>query len=50
MNKDKEFELKVQMFCTALHVSDKNSFLLMKRVAEEVNEAFEVLKQHSEES
>lgn len=47
MEKDKEFELKVQMFCAALHVSEKNSFLLMKSVAEEVNEAFDVLKQHS---
>lgn len=45
MNKDKELELKVQMFCAAIREIDNNKSFWVKRIAEDVNEAFEVLKE-----
>lgn len=50
MNKDKELELKVQMFCAAVRGEDRTNFLGMERLAEVVNEAFELLKEHCEKS
>lgn len=47
MNKGKELELMVQMFCAAIRESDKNRLFCMKRTAEDVNEAFELLKTKS---
>lgn len=46
MDKDKELELKVQMFCAAVRGEDRTNFFWMKRIAEDVNESFEVLKEH----
>lgn len=37
MNKDKELELKVQMFCAAIRQSNKDRLFLMKRTAEDVS-------------
>lgn len=45
MDKDKELGLKVQMFCAAIRESDKSKLFIVRKVAEDVNEAFEVLKQ-----
>lgn len=50
MNKDKELELKVQMFCAAVGEKGIDSFFRMERLAEVVNEAFELLKEHREKS
>ena len=50
MNKDKELELKVQMFCAAIRESDRSHFFYMRRTAEDVNVAFEVLKKGSDKS
>ena len=50
MNKDKEIELKVQMFCAAIRESYKDNLFRMKRTAEDVNEAFKVLKGTDEQS
>lgn len=50
MNKDKELELKVQMFCAAIRGSDISHFFYMSRFAENVNVAFKVLKEGSDES
>jgi hypothetical protein len=44
MEKDKEIELKVQMFCAAIKACDKSHLFYMRRVAEGVNGAFEELK------
>lgn len=45
MDKDKELELKVQMFCAAIRESDRSHFFYMRRTAEDVNVAFEELKE-----
>lgn len=50
MNKDKELELKVQMFCAAIRQSDISHLFYMSRFAENVNAAFEVLKEGSDKS
>lgn len=50
MDKDKELELKVQMFCASVRDEDRASLFWMKRIAEYVNESFEVLKEHRNES
>lgn len=50
MDKDKELELKVQMFCAAVGGKGIDSFFRMERLAEVVNEAFEALKNQEEES
>lgn len=49
MEKDKELELKVQMFCAAIRSCDKDHLFYMKRVAEGVNVAFEALKEQGED-
>lgn len=46
MDKDKELELKVQMFCAAVRDEDRTNLFWMKRIAEDVNESFEVLKEY----
>lgn len=50
MNKDKELELKVQMFCAAAGNNGIDSFFRMERLTEDVNEAFELLKEHCNKS
>lgn len=50
MDKEKEIELKVQMFCAAIRESDESNFFRFRRTAEDVNIAFEVLKEGSNES
>ena len=50
MDKDKELELKVQMFCAAIRESDKSKLFGFRGTAEDVNIAFEVLKEGSDES
>lgn len=50
MDKDKELELKVQMFCSAIRESDRSHLFYMRRTAEDVNIAFEVLKEDDSKS
>ena len=50
MDKDKELELKVQMFCAAIRESDISHLFYMSRFAEKVNVAFKVLKEGSNKS
>lgn len=50
MDKDKELELKVQMFCAAVRGEDRTIFFWMERLTEVVNEAFELLKEHCDKS
>lgn len=50
MNKEKEIELKVQMFCAAVRSEDRTNFFWMKRLSEDINESFEVLKENGGES
>ena len=50
MDKEKEFELKVQMFCAAVRGEDRTNFFGMKRLSEDINESFEVLKENGGES
>lgn len=50
MDKDKDLELKVQMFCAAVRGEDRTNLFWMKRIAEDVNESFDVLKEHHSES
>jgi hypothetical protein len=50
MDKDKELELKVQMFCAAVRDDNRRGLFWMKRLTEDVNEAFELLKEHRNES
>lgn len=45
MDKDKELELKVQMFCAVVRDENRRSLFWMKRLTEDVNEAFELLKE-----
>ena len=50
MNKDEEIELKVQMFCAAVRSEDRTIFFWIKRLSEDINESFEVLKENGGES
>lgn len=50
MNKDKELELKVQMFCAAVRGEDRTNLFGMKRLSEDINESFEILKENGDES
>lgn len=50
MNKDKELELKVQMFCSAVRGEDRINLFWMKRLSEDINESFEVLKENGGEN
>lgn len=50
MNKDKELELKVQMFCAAVRSDDRTHLFWMKRLSVDINESFEILKEHGGES
>lgn len=50
MDKEKEIELKVQMFCAAVRGEDRTNFFWMKRLSENINESFEVLKENGGES
>ena len=50
MDKEKEIELKVQMFCAAVRSKDRTNFFGMKRLSEDINESFEVLKENGGES
>lgn len=50
MEKEKELELKVQMFCAAIRESDISHLFYMSRFAENVNVAFKVLKEGSDRS
>lgn len=50
MNKDKQLELKVQMFCAAVRGEDRTDLFWIKRIAVDINESFEVLKEHCGES
>lgn len=50
MDKEKEIELKVQMFCAAVRGEDRTNFFWMKRLSEDINESFEVLKENGGES
>lgn len=44
MNKDKELELKVQMFCAAVGNNGMDSFYKMESLADSINFAFETMK------
>lgn len=44
MNKDKELELKVQMFCAAIGNNGMDSFYRMEILADRVNCVFEKMK------
>nr|DAI47251.1 MAG TPA: hypothetical protein [Caudoviricetes sp.] len=49
MDKDKELELKVQMFCEAIRSTIyENTYDRVRNVAESVNEAFDILKQRTD--
>ena len=50
MDKEKEIELKVQMLCAAVRGEDRTNFFWMKRLSEDINESFEVLKENGGES
>ena len=46
MNKEKELELKVKMFCEAIRSTIcETTYNRARSVAESVNEAFDILKQ-----
>lgn len=49
MDKDEELELKVKMFCAAINstVCEK-TYDRARSVAESVNEAFDILKRHTD--
>lgn len=44
MNKDKELELKVQMFCAAAGNHGIDSFYTMASLADNINSVFEIMK------
>lgn len=44
MNKDKELELKVQMFCAAVGEKGIDSFYTMASLADNINSVFEMMK------
>ena len=44
MNKDKELELKVQMFCAAAGNNGIDSFYRMESLADNINSVFEIMK------
>lgn len=44
MNKDKELELKVQMFCAAAGNNGIDSFYRMESLADSINCVFEIMK------
>lgn len=44
MNKDKELELKVQMFCAAVGNNGIESFYMMESLADSINSVFEIMK------
>lgn len=49
MDKEKELELKVKMFCEAIRSTVcENTYDRTRNVAESVNEAFDILKQHTD--
>lgn len=49
MDKEKELELKVKMFCEAIRSTIcENTYDRARNVAESVNEAFYILKQHTD--
>lgn len=49
MDKEKELELKVKMFCEAIHsTACEKTYDRVRSVAESVNEAFDFLKQHTD--
>lgn len=49
MEKEKELELKVKMFCEAIRSTIyENTYDGVRNVAESVNEAFDILKQRTD--
>ena len=49
MDKEKELELKVKMFCEAIRSTVcENTYDRVRIVAESVNEAFDILKRHND--
>lgn len=49
MNKDKELELKVKIFCEAIRSTIcENTYDRARKVAVSVNEAFDILKQYTD--
>lgn len=49
MDKEKELELKVKMFCEAIRSTIyEKAYDRAKSVAESVNTAFDILKQHTD--
>ncbi len=49
MDKDKELELKVQMFCEAIRLTVcEKTYDRVRSVAESVNIAFDILKQRTD--
>lgn len=44
MDKDKELELKVQMFCAAVGEKGIDSFYTMVSLADNINSVFEIMK------
>lgn len=49
MEKEKELELKVKMFCEAIRSTIyENTYDRVRNVAESVNESFDILKQRTD--
>lgn len=49
MEKEKELELKVKMFCETIRsTACEKTYDRTKSVAESVNEAFDILKRHTD--